>query len=45
MKNTNMPNFGPLLKTPFLNKIAKYFYGPSITHKDELFAKNCIQIG
>ena len=30
---------------PFLNKIATFFYGPSITNKDDHFTKNHIKIG
>lgn len=40
----NMQNFSPFL-TPFPNKIATLFYGPSITQKDDNIAKICIKIG
>jgi len=33
MKNKNSAKFQNL--APFRNKIAKNYYGPSITHKDE----------
>ena len=37
-----MWNFGTL--APFRNHIAKCFYGPSITHKNDHLAKNWIKI-
>jgi hypothetical protein len=53
MKNDNsiylptMKNFGiwAHFKDPFRNKMAKFVYGPPITHKNDHFAKYCIKIG
>ena len=43
-KYAKFQSLGPIL-IPFRNRVSKNCPGPSITDKDDHFAKNCVKIG